>query len=918
MEEVCKELDEAKAEIERLREQYRVKVEVADSLKIVHIDQISKAKDASSKLDQLARELSEKEEEIFTAKQKNEELGSQLIEKESILRNLTSLHDKLRVDLKGNVQKREHENEMLGLALDVANAKNMEQERQICSLKEEIERVKSVLDGSQKKCSGLADRVKECEQENNLLGLALDDANSKNMDQERQICSLEDEIKGIRSILACSQKCSVSGDKVKEFKDEFFDLEEKNRKFEDQLKWKKEQFGHLEEAHQKLRNEFRMREKEWEKDKAALLGDISSLQLNLDSEIRISKDFQNRLEMCNQALAHAESKRKLLEIQLLESRTSFDNVCCEYKEAKSELEHLTNQTAQEIANMRSTLRTKEVLYKEMEYQLKKVEQEKQELMVCLKEIREDQIREAGRFSSSSKLRNKLRSLEQVHKECSENLKAKESEWLIEMEKLTAQLMLCKSELKDKDVALNEVKMELEACDSLILNLELMNQETSLMLLVLRSEFFEARLRLSDIQASADHRNNCIEDNICGLVEKLEAKEAALKLVCSKLEEEREKVAVFSERVQILEGLQVPLQNEIDKLEKTLKESSICQLNSEEKVLQLQGDLAEIRDALDRTNEELNDKLFEANKLEFEMKIWRSIAEQLEANHKENYKLRREMEASLLAHTEVEVKLKQEKESNLLAEKDKEIDHLQKRLAESTKVEEIADSSFQNVEMYQKERHNVEQEWVKKEFEGAVLAQVDAEKTHEHEKQTLHQLVEEREERIYNLQQLVASLEHEFESSTASFSSMLSHMQEEMNIFHESWEKIKTADVLKEMEIQEKNLMIMELENGLIDIEKKIQEIQLAAAASSENKDLVDAMGCFLDRIKNQTSEDNQLMENLRTMVQSMDIEIPETRLNGDDEEDDSKENIDINCFFSSFSMKKAECVERSPLRAFNN
>ncbi|XP_073044664.1 uncharacterized protein At4g38062 isoform X2 [Primulina eburnea] len=916
MEDVCKELDEAKAEIERLREQYRVKVEVADSLKIAHIDQISKAKDASSKLDRLARELSEKEEEIFTVKQRNEELGSRLIEKESILKNLTYLHDKLRVDLKGDVQKREHENEMLGLALDDANAKNMDQERQICSLKEQIERVKSVLDGSQKKCSELAERVKECEQENKLLGLALDDANSKNMDQERQVCLLKEEIKGIRSILACSQKCSPLGDKVKDFKDELFELEERNRKFEDQLKWKKEQFGHLEEAHQKLRNEFRMREKEWEKDKAALLGNISSLQLNLDSEIRISKDFQNRLEMCNQALAHAESKRKIFEIQLLESRTSFDNVCCEYKEAKSELEHLTNQTAQEIANMRSTLRTKEVLYKEMEYQLKKVEQEKQELMVCLKEIREDQIREAGRFSSSSKLRNKQRSLEQVHKECSENLKAKESEWLIKTEKLTAQLMLCKSELKDKDVALNEVKMELEACDSLILNLELMNQETSLMLLVLRSEFLEARLRLADIQASADHRNNCIEDNICGLVEKLEAKEAAFKLVCSKLEEEREKVAFFSERVQILEGLQVPLQNELNKLEKTLKESSICQINSEEKVLQLQGDLAEIRDALDRTNEELNDKLFEANKLEFEMKIWRSIAEQLEANHKENYKLRREMEASLLAHTEVEVNLKQEKESNLLAEKDKEIDHLQKRLAESTKVEEIVDS-FQNAEIYQKERHDVEQEWVKNEFEGAVLAQVDAEKTHEHEKQTLHQLVEEREERIYNLQQLVASLEHEFESSTASFSSMLSHMQEEMNIFHESWEKIKTADVLKEMEIQEKDLMIMELENDLIDIEKKIQESQLAAA-SSENKDLVDKMGCFLDRIKNQTSEDNHLMENLRKMVQSMDIEDPERRLNGDDEEDDSKENININCFSSSFSMKKAEGVERSPLRAFNN
>ncbi|KZV53779.1 hypothetical protein F511_00045 [Dorcoceras hygrometricum] len=815
MDEVCKELDEAKAEIERIREQCRVKVQVADTLKRAHIDQIGKNKDASSKLDQLARELSEKEEEVFIEKRRNEELESRLIEKELIIKNLTSSHDKLRIDQ-------------------------------------------------------LADKVKECEQENKLLGLALDDANSKSMDQEREICSLKGEIKSIRGILACSQKCSASGDKANDFKDGFLELEEQNRKFEDQLKWKKEQFGHLEEAYQKICNEFRMREKEWEKEKAGMLDDISLLQLNLDSEIRISKEFQNRLEMCNQALAHAESKRKLLEIQLSESRTSFDNVCFEYKEAKSELEHLINQTGQDMANLRSTLRTKEVLYKEMEYQFKKVEQEKQELMACLTEIQEDQIREAGRFSSASKLRNKLRFLEQVHKECSENLKVKESEWHIKTEKLTAELTLCKSELKDKDVALNEVKFELEACDSLILNLEMMNQETSLMLLVLRSEFFEAQLRLADIQAYADHKNNCIEDNICGLVENLEAKEAALKRVCSKLEEEREKVAVFSERVQILEGLQVPLQNELDMLKKTLKDSATCQQNSEEKVLQLQGNLIEFRDTLDRTNEELNDKLFEANKLEFEMKIWISIAEQLEANLKENYKLRREIEASLLAHTEVEFNLKQEKESlrNLLAEREQEIDGLQKILAESTKVEEIADRSFQKEDKYQKEWRNVEQEWVKDEFEGAVLAQVDAEKSHEHEKQTLHQLVEERDQRIYDLQQLVASLEHEFESSTASFSSRLSHMQEEMNIFHEWWEKIQTAEVLKETEIQEKNLMIIELENDLIDLKKKTQDSEPKLERTrfkdvpSETKDLLDTMGYLFDRIKNLTLEDNNLMENL--------------------------------------------------------
>ncbi|KAG8373441.1 hypothetical protein BUALT_Bualt11G0024600 [Buddleja alternifolia] len=952
---VYEELDEAKAELVKLREQYRVKVDLSERLKRAHDDQLSNNKEANSKLEKLARDLNEKVDEISAAKQMNDELKSKLTEKEAFIKDLSSAHDKFRFDFNEKFHKCEEDNKVLASSLDDANAKNMDQEKQIHGLKQEIEGVKRVLATSEKKVTETENsakmskerredvwlrleeenrkfedqlkwkkeqfghleeahkklrdefkmREKEWEKEKNAL---LDDANAKNMDQEKQIQSLKQEIEEVKKVLANLEKnrseTKKSATISKEGREDLcLRLEEENRKFEDQLKWKKEQFGHLEEAYKKLRNEFNMKENEWEKEKNVLVDDISSLQMNLESQIRISQDLQRRLEMCNDALAHAESKKKLLEVELLESRTGFDNICGEYEEAKSSFEDLITQRGQEIANLRSSLGTKEILYKEMEYQFKKMEQEKQDLLVSIKELQEEQIHEARIISSSSKLQNKLKSLENVHKGCSINLKAKESEWRSEMEKLTEELDFCREELKSKDMSLNELKMELKDCDSLMMKLELINEETSLMLLILKLEFSEARL---------------------GLVEELEKKKGVLKRVQSDLEEEREKVIILSKKVQILEEIQFPLQEELERLKEMLKESSTCQVQSEE---QIRSDLEKVHEALDRANEELYEKYCEANEIEFELQIWKSMAEKLEINLEQNHRMRREVEASLLAQMDVEVNLKQEKESlgYLLEEKEKRIEDLQQQLVdvnENTKVEKIASPEISKSTNYN------------------------------HDKENLHQLVEEKEQRIYDLQQLVTSLEHEFESSTGSFSSRLSQMQKEMKFFQESWEKIKEAEVLKEIEIQEKNLMIVELENDLcnlqqtderqdktiFDSETKMQEIQAelvkkdlevirlekiikklkedSTKLSKENKNLADTMCLLHERIERLSVEDMKLMGSLGKIVETIDIDGPrEVGWNSDDDED-SRENMQT---FSS-PLKKVEAIhgERSPFRVINN
>lgn len=968
MDPIYEELDEAKAEIEKLREQYRVKVELAESLKRAHNDLVSMNKEASFNLEKLAEELNEKDGEISAARQMCDQLKSNLAEKESFIRHITSAHDKLRLDCNEKLQKFEEKNRELASALDNANelkeqlhvkvelaeslkrahndqvSKNKdasfkleklavelnEKDGEVSAARQMYDQLKSNLADKESIIRNITsahdklrldcnEKIQKFEEENRVLASALDDANAKNFDQEQQISALKQEVEGFKRLINFSQKkCTESESKTAESRelggvreDAFFKLEEEKRKLEDQLKWKKEQFVHLEDAHGKLRKQFKARELEWEKEKSELLHGMSSLETRLESQTRISQDLQCRLEMCNNALAHAESKRKVLEVQLSESKTSLDNVCAEYDEAKLSFENLATQRDQEIATLRSSLGTKDILYKEMEYQFRKLEQENQELSISLKEFQKAQIRESS-VSSASKIQNKLKSLEQVHKGCSTNLKAKESEWRSQMEKLSEELNYFRSELESRDSSLNELNKELEAYDSLIMKLELLNQETSLVLLVLKSEFSEARLRLADNHSCMNLKSKRAEESMYELIEQLEQKKTALNIVQEDLEEERQKVVVLSKKVHTLEELQFPLQKEVDRLKEMLKESTSSQLQSEEETLLIQDDLKKVREALDRADEELYEKFREANEIEFELRIWKSIAEQLEANLKQNHQLRREVEASLLSQTEMELNLKQEKESlsHQLEEKEKTIDDLQQQLVEVNEMQTVkADSSS--------------------EFETPEI---------------LQQLVEEKDQRICDLQQLVASLEHEFESSTTSFSSKLSQMQREMSTLHESWEKIKADEVLKEMEIQEKNTMVVELENdlhsltqrvdqqdqNLINSEKKIQELEAKISTSdktiqnltensmilaSENQNLIDTIGSLSQKMEKLTDEDLHLMESLRNIIKSMGNSKTHSGSNGDEEQ----ENMNI---FSSptILMKKVDAIHdgRSPLRAINN
>ncbi|KAL6277340.1 hypothetical protein ACE6H2_020941 [Prunus campanulata] len=882
MDKVCEELDEVKAELEKVRAEYKSKAELSENLRKAHNEQLTKFQQASSKIEKQAQELNEKAEEISVAQQMCEELKCSLKDKESIVQHLRAANDKLRVGCDEKYRKLEDTNRVMVLALDEANEKKIDQEKTIRAYREEIEGLKGHLSVSQKKFSE-------------------------------------------------AEKKANAPKELRERDDVILKLEEDNQKVQDQLKWKKEQFRHLEEAHDKLREQFKASKKEWEMEKSSLLDEICSLQTSLDSQTRISDDLQNRLQRCNQALAHEESRRKYLEVQVSEFQTRFEDVFSEREDAKSQLECLTAQRDKQIASLRQSLSTKETFYKEMEYQTGKLQQENQELRISLKELQEAQIQAAPGSPSLAKLRNKLKSLEQMNRDCiashrakeaewssrlesmtgelnkhksesgskdasisglrmeleqmlrdcTSNLKAKEyecscqlekmrvelnnsrselgsrdaalkelrmeveqmhrdsttneaegAEWNSQLEKITSDVRNYLSELEHKDGTIKELKMELEACHSLSMQLKLENEELSVMLLVLKLGISEAQLKIVNGKFEMDLREKEKEQNISQLMQQLERKNAVLTTVQTSVKEECEKDELC-------------LNQQVSQMESVLER-----------------ELREVNDALERTNTELAEKICDGNEIEFDLEIWKSIAKRLRSDLEVSLGMRKELEASLLAQVDVGETIKQQKNGLfcIFEEKDKIIDNLQQKIvlleqklerldtkdANSVKTEtelssesensiflQIAREKDKNLEQLEKEISWLEQESLRIEFTGAVMAQIDAERTFEHEKEKLIQRVEQKYQRVNDLMQLVESLEHKFNCSLDSFSSQLAEKRAEIDLIHEAWEKITAAEVMAALEIEERKLMALELEEEICNIQQKLESQQTSLCESKQ-------------------------------------------------------------------------------------
>ncbi|XP_057421161.1 uncharacterized protein At4g38062-like [Lotus japonicus] len=872
---IYEELDEAKAEIERLKSELRAKIVSLENLKKSHYAQENQIQEAKLKAENLDQELLQKESAIAEAKQLWEDLKGNLNEQASIIKHLTAANDKLRVDCDEKFNNWENEKNGLLLALDEANEKAESQEQQIYLYRQEIQCLKDSLSVSQKKC-------------------------------------LENE------------KNFKASNELRERDDLFQKIEDEKRKVEDQLKWKKEQFKHLEEAHEKLRDEFRSCKKEWEMLKSTLLDEISSLEIKLDSQDRISENLQHQLQTCHQALAHVESQKKRLEVEVSDFKEKLDNASSEYQDARLQLDCLNSQCDSDIADLRYSLKANEAYHKELKYRIEKLEQENQELRMSLKEFQEAQIQEAGGSYSQSK--PKRRNLEQTHSECSSNFKAKEAEWNSQLEQLKGDLNSCRSELETKIAAVEELQKELERSHSLTIEMKLVNEEMSVMLLVLKTGLSEAQEKLANHKNEMDLFNKEREEKIFQLMQQLEMKDAALISANKSINEECEREACLMRQVESCESkieLQHSLQDELDKHKEMLEESSMYQLILKETVLQmecyLKEQMKEVHDALDSTLIELDERICERNEMEFELQIWKSIVERMKNDLEENYVMRKELETSLLSQVDVCECLKEEKESLVykLEEEEKRLDNV--------RYLQIIEEKDKALEELQKEVVLLEQESFRRELENVLITKGTMERIYEYEKENLIQLMKGKNMRIDELMQQVASMEQQFSTSLSTFSSQ--------------FDKTAASQILAAVEIEEKKLMIVELEDDLHAMHQKLK-LQEENLKQSENlaldniqvKELKDEMEkrnllemssqreCllayvqgFIDKISEFSSADTQLMDMLRGMEKSFG---PEMNLKKD-ESFYVKENMLIH---SPKMTRKLEAVSdiRSPFRELNS
>ncbi|KAH0893959.1 hypothetical protein HID58_056388 [Brassica napus] len=557
MEKVYEELDEVKAANEKLR----AKTELLENLKKAQNKQLIEIQEARSVIEKQGFESEEKAREISELKGTNDDLQRCLREKDSVLKRLNEANDKLRAD-------------------------------------------------GEEKHRGFED-------ERRKLVLALDEAGEKNIDLEQKSNVYRAEIEGLKGTLAVAEKKKIEAEKtvraLKEARgrdDVAVKLEEEKTQVEEKLKWKKEQFKHLEEAYEKLNNTFKSRKKEWEEERSTILDEIYSLQTKLDSQIRISEDLEKKLQMCNSVLTQEETRRKHLEVQVSELKSRYEDAFAGCRDARTQLDELVGKRDEEVAELRHSLSTKEAYFKEMKYENGKLELENRELLASLRELQEATIQGSG-SSALSKLKSKFRNLENTHKNCSANLRSKESEWRSQLEKVAEEMNDYKSQLGSKEAAVNELELELENFHSSADKMRLQYEEISVMFLVLSRTVSEAQSRLVNVTDEQTKDERSKEKRCSILIEELEQKSVALARAHEETEAERERVACLLKRVETLDHFEeenLHMQKEVERYKQTVEESSKFQAQMKEKLKEAEIDfeekLLQVCDALDNTNSDL--------------------------------------------------------------------------------------------------------------------------------------------------------------------------------------------------------------------------------------------------------------------------------------------------------------------------
>ncbi|KAL9244792.1 hypothetical protein vseg_018518 [Gypsophila vaccaria] len=858
MAEVYKELDEVKSELEKLKEDCRIKTEVSESLKRAHIEQQTKCQEAKLKIEKQEKELNVKSGEIVELRQLYDEVKSKLQETELSRKQVTSVNEKLRTESGEKVQRLEGENRKLVFALEEATTRNDDLEQKLHTCNKEIGGLKGRLSELQRKCS------------------------------------------------EAEEKARV-GKELRHREDVIMKLEEQSMSVQDQLKWKKEQFQHLEEAHRRLQDQFKLSKKEWEFEKSAMLSEMTMLQSKLDSHIRITESIESQLKMCNHALAQEESRRKLLEVQLSESKQYFENVLAEYEEAKEKIESLSIKRDKDIADLRNSLSMKDVLLKEMNYRVTHLELENKELLGTVKELQEAQINRRKVDPSTAKLRNMLKDLEKVHSQCFVTLEEREVEWNSKMEKLIEDMKSYKSDVTRQNEEMRLLKTQLDHCHSTI---DVSGEENSILLMVLKSELSDVYSKLFSLETQTEAL--CVQSGQKDSVsaDSLDTGDNSPLKAESCLKQARMEIASLTEKLKSLKFLEKRgnvLENALEGHKKMLEESTQSQLCLKEQVRQMEDALRKVSTALEKSNKALTLKINEVSQAETELLLWKSKAESFRICLEQSQEVCKKLETSILEQVEIEKGLMKANEISQcnLKEQEQRINDLQQKIAslnqlleqkEATVEEtnlELAESLKKEGQLLQlvKERDEVV-ESLKKELKAVDSSNREAQSNFECEKEELCKIIREKNVAVENLGKQIEVLKLESvttESERLGAEIKFEHEKEELSrVISEKDEMIRGLQDLAstfEQDFDEVFLFILckDVEN-LLQItshQEALQKTEFSMKVELETKNsAIDLLKLEVDNLGDKISlqqdsllQSNKLVKELKALAEASKLEM---------------------------------------------
>ncbi|XP_062212090.1 uncharacterized protein At4g38062-like [Phragmites australis] len=736
MEEMSKELDDLRAEVERLTAELRAKSDLSDGLKRAGADQAARLREARAEAERHAREAAGKGEEAAAAGEQCGQLEAKLAEKEQALRHLCATHEALKGSLREKTKGLEAEKRELLAAVEGSEARRQEQEAALRYRDDEVARLRGLLSEKVTKCSDAEQRAL---------------APREVMMRDDMLVKLEEE------------KAAVEG----------------------KLKWKAEQFRHLEEALKKVQDEFRAAKREWGSDRSTLVDRIDTVEANLDSKTRVAEEFRSRLEMCSQALAHEEGRRKWLETEMSELRNMYGNVVTEYEKARSTIEFLSAKRDEEIASLRSSLAEKVTLLKEIGYSKAHLEQENEDLRSTLKEYQEAQIGGADAVVSLKGLREKFRALEQTHRSCTEKLRDKEAEWRMQVEKLGNDLDGCLSRLDSKDTLIRELQNEVLSSYSSLELQTVENWEALIVLTVVKSKFYDSCLCIDNIKVNIQNHCEKLEKEIASAKQQLEGKNCAIVQSQAELKQQSEVIVRLHGRIKQLEHMEQEhekMQRQLDVYKEMLDNTSrdvhrLKDVASEKNILQEKlrtalGALDEAKCALAGRKSELGQLEINLHQQKQAIDHFRKLKVDMETDLKgymdDNCILKRDLDAVLAAKMEGEELLREEK-VKLLGALDEAKCALSERTRELSQLEINYHQQKQALEHMEKLKIDIEAEHkiymdenhvLKRDLDVALIAKMEAEKSQAEEKEKLCGIINEKRRVIDELHQHITILEEE--------------------------------------------------------------------------------------------------------------------------------------------------------------